>query len=200
MGAQSLRGIVGVKKGYSQTPEHIERKKRFGKDHHAWKGYQTADPRARARQLIKVCGPCELCGTSSKRRERHHKDGNPRNNKRSNLRVLCRECHMIEDGRIKRFSEYAKKTTGDRARKQWKSNDYRSMMIAAQIKSNRARKGSRQKPTDVPHCDSKTGVRGVYVRASGAYSVCLRNEHLGTFKTLCEARNCIALYRENNNE
>jgi hypothetical protein len=28
----------GPPKGYKQTAEHIEKRKRFGADHHAWKG------------------------------------------------------------------------------------------------------------------------------------------------------------------
>jgi len=33
--------------------------------------------------------------------DRHHVDGNPNNNHRSNVRFLCRRCHMDDDGRLR---------------------------------------------------------------------------------------------------
>jgi len=43
---------------------------------------------------------CEVCGTTEKL-EIHHKDGNRRNNKLSNLMVVCRSCHRRIDNRIR---------------------------------------------------------------------------------------------------
>ncbi len=44
---------------------------------------------------------CEKCSSPAK--DRHHKDGNTSNNDESNIMVLCRKCHMLEDGRLTRF-------------------------------------------------------------------------------------------------
>jgi hypothetical protein len=48
--------------------------------------------------MYRALPPCSACG--AKRAERHHIDGNPRNNRRSNVRPLCRKCHMTLDGRL----------------------------------------------------------------------------------------------------
>jgi len=71
-----------------------------GEAHYAWKGNAISDiiGRQRARRLYPVIGPCERCG--SPKSERHHIDGNPRNNARENISILCRKCHMIVDDRI----------------------------------------------------------------------------------------------------
>jgi len=34
--------------------------------------------------------------------ERHHKDDNTHNNAPENIQALCRKCHMLLDGRLKR--------------------------------------------------------------------------------------------------
>lgn len=47
--------------------------------------------------------PCEVCG--SEKSERHHRDGDSRNNERSNIMFLCRRHHMIEDGRMQRLHQ-----------------------------------------------------------------------------------------------
>jgi 5-methylcytosine-specific restriction endonuclease McrA len=46
----------------------------------------------------RVWGPCEKCPAPGI--DRHHRDGNPGNNVPENLMVLCRRCHMVEDGRL----------------------------------------------------------------------------------------------------
>jgi len=47
--------------------------------------------------LLRCKGKCELCGLdfykSKIKPEFHHKDGNPKNNRPSNLIVLCPNCH-----------------------------------------------------------------------------------------------------------
>ncbi len=67
-----------------------------------WKG-DAANPstkRARARKMYPL-GPCEKCGRQAV--DRHHRDGNTGNNARDNVAVLCRRCHMDEDGRLAVF-------------------------------------------------------------------------------------------------
>ena len=62
----------------------------------------TESKRIRARKLYSL-GPCVKCGKSAT--DRHHIDGNTGNNHRSNIRILCRRCHMQEDGRLSRLSQ-----------------------------------------------------------------------------------------------
>jgi 5-methylcytosine-specific restriction endonuclease McrA len=49
----------------------------------------------RTKSLLRSMGKCERCGNSLKNvtPHLHHKDGNPQNNKLSNLQVLCPNCH-----------------------------------------------------------------------------------------------------------
>lgn len=74
-----------------------------------WKGdaatQQSKHGRARVRFEM---GPCELCAKPGK--DRHHKDGNPGNNERSNVQILCRKCHMEVDGRSYRAGNLCRKT------------------------------------------------------------------------------------------
>ena len=88
------------KRGYKQTPEHVEKRKRFGPDHHAWAGGDVSEKggRKRALRMYPDAGACTECGAA--RAERHHIDGNTANNKPGNIAFLCRRCHMREDGRL----------------------------------------------------------------------------------------------------
>jgi hypothetical protein len=52
-----------------------------------------------ARRWIPMPDLCERCGVVPPL-DRHHKDGNPRNNDRSNIACLCRRCHQAVDGRL----------------------------------------------------------------------------------------------------
>ena len=52
--------------------------------------------RERARRMYPP-QPCRICGKAA---ERHHKDGNPLNNKASNIDFLCRKHHMEADKRL----------------------------------------------------------------------------------------------------
>jgi|ERR1039458_10253671 5-methylcytosine-specific restriction endonuclease McrA len=94
----------GPKKGYKQSAEHIEKRKQFGADHPNWEGDDVTAKggRTRAQRLYPNIGPCSVCG--SKRAERHHRDDNPANNVPSNIAILCRKCHMREDGRLAKIS------------------------------------------------------------------------------------------------
>jgi 5-methylcytosine-specific restriction endonuclease McrA len=69
-------------------------------------------------ELILRCkGRCELCGLDFYKAgitpEIHHKDGNPRNNKPSNLIVLCPNCHT----KVQRALEKTKKTERRRSKR-----------------------------------------------------------------------------------
>lgn len=93
----------GVEKGYKQTAEHVAKRKRFGRDHHAWVGDQVSlrSGRSRAERLYPDIGPCQRCGAA--KAERHHRDGNTGNNDPTNIDILCRRCHMSVDGRLDRL-------------------------------------------------------------------------------------------------
>lgn len=54
--------------------------------------------RMRARRLYKDLGICENCGKHPAT-DRHHINGDTKNNDRSNISFLCRSCHMYVDGR-----------------------------------------------------------------------------------------------------
>ena len=63
---------------------------------------------ARTKVLIRAKGRCEKCGhyLDDVKPHIHHKDGNPKNNKLSNLKVLCPNCHSnVHDKPIKRKPE-----------------------------------------------------------------------------------------------
>ena len=78
-----------------------------GSNHPQWKG-DDASPttkRNRARRKFKL-GPCIDCGKPGT--DRHHIDGDPGNNAASNVAILCRRCHMKQDGRIDALSKIAK--------------------------------------------------------------------------------------------
>lgn len=84
-----------------------------GKDHHFWKGDDALRQTKRRRaQRIYALGPCEHCGKPGV--ERHHKDDDTGNNKPSNIVILCRACHMIEDGRMFGFMASSLSVIGPR--------------------------------------------------------------------------------------
>ena len=106
-GVDIPRMLPGPKRGYKQTEEHIRKRKRFGIEHHAYKGDDVGIKSARCRAERGYPNrPCELCGNT--KAERHHKDDNTRNNSPENVQFLCRRCHMKVDGRYDRFIELAK--------------------------------------------------------------------------------------------
>lgn len=88
-----LDTAMGQRKGYKQTPEHIAKRKRFGPDHPGWKGDDVSPISARQRaQSWYEARPCEKCGNP--KADRHHVDGNTKNNGLDNIRFLCRKCHL----------------------------------------------------------------------------------------------------------
>lgn len=71
-----------------------------------WENFKSNNPAAGGRRAKrrKKLGKCERC-RKRPATDRHHKDANKFNNSPSNLMGLCRKCHMIIDGRIKRRNE-----------------------------------------------------------------------------------------------
>jgi hypothetical protein len=82
-----------------------------------WKGDNASRDagHSRALKLFKNIGPCIKCG-SWKNLDRHHRDGNTLNNKKSNVQILCRKCHMEIDGRLKkngqRYKSFGRRKDG----------------------------------------------------------------------------------------
>ena len=111
----------GPKRGYKQTKEHVEKRKRRGTEHHAWIGDSASikSGRCRAERIFDI-QPCEMCGESAKRIDRHHKDGDTRNNERSNIKFLCRRCHMREDGRTEKLIDLAKRNQPKAVAARWR--------------------------------------------------------------------------------
>lgn len=103
---------MAVRLGYKQSAEHIARRIKRGAAHPNWKGSDIKERSGRCRALrMFPPGPCIRCGLKG---ERHHIDGNTSNNAASNIEMLCRRCHMEEDGRLQSFAEQAK--TRDRTK------------------------------------------------------------------------------------
>lgn len=64
-----------------------------------WLGDHATPKAGSMRARVKyVCDVCERCG--KKATDRHHDDGNTLNNEPTNIKILCRKCHMIVDGRL----------------------------------------------------------------------------------------------------
>jgi hypothetical protein len=58
----------------------------------------AASGRSQANSLYTKPDRCERCD-EVKRLDWHHVNGDPTDNRRDNVRALCRRCHQIEDGR-----------------------------------------------------------------------------------------------------
>lgn len=86
----------------AKDPKRIEgvRQGKLGALNPNWKGDAIcrATGGGKARQLFPNLEPCVECGSSKS--ERHHIDGNPFHNSRSNIMWLCRHHHMKLDGRL----------------------------------------------------------------------------------------------------
>lgn len=67
-----------------------------------WKGEAVSvkGGRTRAQRAFPIVRACEACGEDKKRIDRHHKDGNTKNNSPENIAFFCRRCHMTVDGRL----------------------------------------------------------------------------------------------------
>ena len=98
----------GPPKGFKIDPAVLAKRKILrGADHYRWSGDAVSEKAGRKRALkaFREIGPCVECGAV--RSERHHIDGNTSNNDATNIKVLCRRCHMIEDGRMETFKRIA---------------------------------------------------------------------------------------------
>jgi 5-methylcytosine-specific restriction endonuclease McrA len=109
MGDIERRSKPGPKPGFKQSAEHIEKRKRWGAEHHAWKGDDVSPKggRKRAKRLYPTVGACQSCGGPDA--ERHHIDEDTANNAPDNIAILCRRCHMQQDGRLDAAREAARR-------------------------------------------------------------------------------------------
>jgi hypothetical protein len=80
--------------------------KMLGPKNPNWKGDKAVrcTGYVRAHRWFKAT-KCTRCG-GKKNIERHHKDGNPLNNEKSNIAILCHVCHMTVDGRLEKLSRH----------------------------------------------------------------------------------------------
>jgi len=88
--------ISESKKGRKLGPQSEEHKRKNseakkGNKSNSWKGGYDG---WWAVELKKTYTSCVMCGSDVKL-EMHHKDKNRKNNKRSNLIILCLECHQF---------------------------------------------------------------------------------------------------------
>jgi len=80
------------------------RLKKLGEKNPNWNGNNALENSARGRAERRFqISKCENCGESG--HDRHHVDGNVYNNFYSNIKILCRRCHMAEDGRLEKLKE-----------------------------------------------------------------------------------------------
>jgi hypothetical protein len=90
---------MGVSIVYKQRTEHIQKRIRRGAEHANWAGTDISEKGGRKRALrLYPPGPCVECAAPNG--ERHHEDGDTSNNEPHNVKMLCRRCHMQEDGRL----------------------------------------------------------------------------------------------------
>lgn len=144
----------GVPRGYQQTPEHREKRRRAsssGSLHHSWKGDNIVPQSGRGRALkMYPEAPCEICGVMPG--QRHHIDGNPINNNPDNIKFLCPKCHTTEDGRRERF------------RKLTKDNQPKACAISAALRRN-------WREVIAPLITSKTCTRCLEQKDIGSFGV-----------------------------
>ena len=114
---------TGPRKGYVQPAEHVAARVRCGSAHHAWMGDAASVKAGRSRAIRKFKGApstCTECGRDGVRIDRHHIDGNTKNNDASNIAFLCRRCHMAGDGRLAAFIELGKENQPYAVASRWR--------------------------------------------------------------------------------
>lgn len=74
---------------------------------HLWRGENITQisGRVRAIRIFPDAKPCK--NHPEKRGERHHKNGDTRDNSPDNIEWLCRKCHMEADGRLEKLRNSA---------------------------------------------------------------------------------------------
>jgi len=106
-GVEVPRLSPGPRIGFKQSAEHVAKRTRWGDEHHAWQGDDVARKvgwqRAKRRYKTEVC---KLCTKPAM--DRHHVNGDSRDNRKENVWMLCRRCHMKVDGRLEAVREQAK--------------------------------------------------------------------------------------------
>lgn len=97
--AEARAKMSAAKKGRPRGPTPAETRAKIsaaqaGSKNHHWKGNAVSEQgsRARAQRMYPVPLTCPLCGQEPV--ERHHADGNPRNNTPENIVFACHSCHM----------------------------------------------------------------------------------------------------------
>ena len=100
-----------------------------------WKGDDVleASGRVRAQKKFKNAVMCNRCKSKKKPIDRHHKDGNTRNNNESNIEFLCRKCHMKLDGRSEKLGSYSSRSGESNPRAKLKASD---VLKIVQLKSD----------------------------------------------------------------
>lgn len=101
----------GPPKGFKRSLEFCVKQSlaKMGEKNPNWKGgaARIRTGRTRAERLYLQIGSCTSCG--SPKTERHHRDDNTLNNSLDNVAILCRRCHMAEDGRLEKFYAMARR-------------------------------------------------------------------------------------------
>lgn len=84
---------------------------RIGERGTNWRGDKVSRKAARNRAVrLYPLGPCEWSGGCSEQGvDRHHVDGDTRNNERQNIQILCRRHHVEIDGRLLNLKPFASK-------------------------------------------------------------------------------------------
>ncbi len=87
-----------------RDPQRAASVRLVGEANAMWQGdaVSVEGGRKRARRMYKA-GPCTKCGDPKS--ERHHINGDTANNTPENVELLCRKCHMTEDGRLEASRE-----------------------------------------------------------------------------------------------
>ncbi len=93
-----------------------------------WKGDLATKGAGRGRARLRFpLGPCQRCGKEGI--DRHHKDGNTLNNNPENILILCRLCHMKEDGRMESFSKILHQQSIERAINECGHGDWKQCKV-----------------------------------------------------------------------
>lgn len=93
--------------GKHHTPEtkRLMSNAKIGSLNPHWEGDAVSADGGRQRAIRHFPLPlaCQECGKIA-RLERHHKDANTANNAEGNIAFLCRHCHKLSHGLLKRFT------------------------------------------------------------------------------------------------